>query len=50
MGRQSLYGKNEIMKKKINENDKRLKEFVKKGGRKGSKKDFLTVLKKAVRP
>lgn len=34
------------MKKK--DKDKRLKEYVKKGGREGSKKDFVTLLKRAV--
>lgn len=35
-----------LMKKK--DKDKKLKEWVKKGGRDNSKKDFLTLLKRAV--
>lgn len=33
--------------KKLTEKDKKLLEFVKKGGRKDAKKDFLALLKKA---
>ncbi len=36
------------MKKK--DKDKKLKEFIKKGGREGSKKDFLSLLKRASQP
>lgn len=35
-----------MMKRK--EKDKKLKEWVKKGGRENSKKDFSTLLKRAV--
>ena len=38
------------MKKKLLEQDKKLLEFVKKGGREGSKKDFLKLLRKAAKP
>lgn len=34
--------------KKLTEKDKRLNGWLKKGGREGSKKDFLTLLKRAV--
>lgn len=34
-------------KNKLHEKDKKLVEFVKKGGRKDAKKDFLALLKKA---
>lgn len=36
------------MKKPLKEKDKQVIEFVKKGGRKGAKKDFFKLLKKAV--
>jgi hypothetical protein len=38
------------MKKKLLEKDKKLLKFVKEGGRVGAKKDFLNLLKKAVKP
>ncbi|HSW88867.1 MAG TPA: hypothetical protein VLG12_06920 [Candidatus Saccharimonadales bacterium] len=37
-------------KKNIIIKDKKLKEFFKKGGRKGAKKDFFELLKRAARP
>ncbi len=37
-------------KKKFNAIDKKLKNWLKSGGREGSKKDFLTLLKRAVQP
>jgi len=36
--------------KKFSLKDKKLRDWLKKGGREGSKKDFLTLLKKAVLP
>lgn len=38
-----------MKKKSLKDKDKKLKEWLKKGGREGSRKDFLTVLKRAVR-
>lgn len=38
------------MKKKLLEQDKKLLKFVKAGGREGTKKDFLSLLKKATKP
>lgn len=38
-----------MKKKKFSSKDKKLREFLVKGGREGSKKDFLTLLKRAVR-
>ncbi|QQG40589.1 MAG: hypothetical protein HYV37_03405 [Candidatus Levyibacteriota bacterium] len=35
-------------KSKKKETDKKLKAFIKQGGRKGAKKDFLTLLKRAI--
>lgn len=35
-------------KKSLSNQDKRLKHWVKQGGREGSKKDFATLLKRAV--
>ena len=32
----------------LKDKDKKIKDFIKKGGRKGAKKDFFTLLKKAV--
>ncbi len=37
-------------KKKLLDKDKMLIEFVKKGGRKGAKEDFMKLLKKAAKP
>lgn len=37
-----------MKKKKFSSKDKKLRDFLKKGGREGSKKDFLTLLKQAV--
>lgn len=37
------------MKKKLLEQDKKLLDFVKKGGRDGSKKDFLKLLKRSAK-
>jgi len=37
-------------KKKLLEKDKKLLEFVKKGGRVGAKKDFVALLKKSAKP
>ncbi len=37
-----------MKKKRLSPKDKKLQEFVKKGGREDSKKDFLTLLKRAV--
>lgn len=39
-----------MAKKKLSEKDKKLLEALKKGGREGLKKDFLTLLKKAAKP
>ncbi len=36
------------MKKKILSKDQKLKSWFKKGGREGSRKDFFTLLKRAV--
>lgn len=36
--------------KQLHEKDKKLKDWLKAGGREGSKKDFLTLLKRAVQP
>ncbi len=36
------------MTESIKDKDKKLKEFIKQGGRKGAKKDFFKLLKKAV--
>lgn len=36
------------MKKKQTKKDKQLKQWLKNGGREGAKKDFLTLLRKAV--
>jgi len=38
------------MKKKFTNKDKKLRDWLKKGGREDSKKDFFTLLKKAVLP
>lgn len=35
--------------KKFSSKEKKLREFLIKGGREGSKQDFLTLLKRAVR-
>lgn len=37
-----------MKQKKINSKDKKLKNWLKKGGREGAKQDFLTLLKRAV--
>lgn len=37
-----------MKKKKFSSEDKNLRDFLVKGGREGSKKDFLTLLKRAV--
>lgn len=37
-------------KKKLLEKDKKLIDYVKKGGRPGAKQDFLALLKKAAKP
>ena len=37
-------------KKKLLGKDKKLLEFVKKGGRAGAKKDFIRLLKKSAQP
>ncbi len=37
-----------MSKQRIKIKDKKLKEFFKKGGRKGARKDFLELLKRAV--
>lgn len=37
-----------MKKLSLKEKDKQILEFVKKGGRKGAKKDFFKLLKKAV--
>ena len=37
-------------KKKLQPKDKKLLEWVKKGGREGAKKDFLSLLKQAAQP
>jgi hypothetical protein len=37
-----------MKKKKLTEKDKKLKEWLKQGGREGTKQDFLTLLKRAV--
>jgi hypothetical protein len=37
-------------KKRLNDQDKKIKDFLKKGGREGSKKDFLALLKRASQP
>lgn len=39
-----------MVKRNLKDQDKQLKEKLKKGGREGSKKDFLTLLKRAVKP
>ncbi|HSW96298.1 MAG TPA: hypothetical protein VLF89_00580 [Candidatus Saccharimonadales bacterium] len=39
-----------MVKKRIIMKDKKLKDFFKKGGRKGAKKDFLELLKRAAKP
>lgn len=36
------------MKKRLLAKDKKLKNWLKQGGREGTKKDFLTLLKRAV--
>ena len=37
-------------KKKQTQKEEKIKEWLKKGGREGAKADFLTLLKKAVKP
>lgn len=44
----SIYYTYTYMTSTIKDKDNKLKDFIKKGGRKGAKKDFLTLLKKAV--
>jgi hypothetical protein len=39
-----------MIRKRIIIKDKKLQAFLKKGGRKGAKRDFLKLLKRAVRP
>lgn len=39
-----------MSKKKLKQKDKNLLSWLKKGGRAGSKKDFIAVLKKASQP
>lgn len=39
-----------MKKKSLKDKDKKLTDYLRKGGREDSKKDFLTLLKKAVRP
>lgn len=36
-----------MTKKKLTEKDKKLKEWLKQGGREGAKKDFFSLLKRA---
>lgn len=37
-----------MKRKKLNQKDKNIINWLKQGGREGSKKDFLTLLKRAV--
>lgn len=37
-----------MKKKKITKNEKKLKNWLKKGGRENAKKDFISLLKRAV--
>ena len=37
------------MKKKFSQKDKKLREWLKKGGREASKNDFMAVLRKATK-
>lgn len=39
-----------MKKKKLTEQDKKLKDWLKEGGREGAKKDLLTLIKRAAQP